>query len=79
MVRTFADEVVAPQAYEADRTKTLSMEVVRGMGELGLFGLPFPEEAGGQGGMFTGAAAIAPGEHAHVHNIISLSLVGGKS
>ena len=49
MVRTFADEVVAPQAYEADRTKTLSMDVVRGMGELGLFGLPFPEEVGGQG------------------------------
>ncbi|WP_279070820.1 acyl-CoA dehydrogenase family protein [Microbacterium lacticum] len=50
MVRTFADEVVAPQAYEADRTKALSMDVVRGMGELGLFGLPFPEEVGGQGG-----------------------------
>lgn len=50
MVRAFADEEVAPQAYEADRTKTLSMEVVRGMGELGLFGLPFPEEVGGQGG-----------------------------
>lgn len=50
MVRMFADEVVAPQAYEADRTKTLSMDVVRGMGELGLFGLPFPEEVGGQGG-----------------------------
>ncbi|WP_454115135.1 acyl-CoA dehydrogenase family protein [Microbacterium lacticum] len=50
MVRTFADEVVAPQAYEADRTKTLSMDVVRGIGELGLFGLPFPEELGGQGG-----------------------------
>ncbi|WP_454141431.1 acyl-CoA dehydrogenase family protein [Microbacterium lacticum] len=49
MVCTFADEVVAPQAYEADRTKTLSMDVVRGMGELGLFGLPFPEEVGGQG------------------------------
>ena len=50
MVRTFADEVVAPQAYEAGRAKTLSMDVVRGMGELGLFGLPFPEEVGGQGG-----------------------------
>lgn len=50
MVRAFADEEVAPQAYEADRTKTLSMDVVRGMGELGLFGLPFPEEVGGQGG-----------------------------
>ena len=50
MVRAFADEQVAPQAYEADRTKTLSMDIVRGMGDLGLFGLPFPEEVGGQGG-----------------------------
>ena len=50
MVRTFADEVVAPRAYEADRTKTLPLDVVAQMGELGLFGLPFPEEVGGQGG-----------------------------
>ena len=50
MVRDFADERVAPQAYEADRTKTLPLDVVTGMGELGLFGLPFPEEVGGQGG-----------------------------
>ncbi len=50
MVRDFADSVVAPQEYEADRTHTLSMDVVSQMGELGLFGLPFPEDVGGQGG-----------------------------
>lgn len=50
MVRSFADEVVAPVSYEADRTKTLPMDVVAQMGDLGLFGLPFPEEVGGQGG-----------------------------
>src|SRR5829696_7419013 len=50
MVREFADEVVAPRSYEADRTKTLPLDVVAQMGELGLFGLPFPEEFGGQGG-----------------------------
>lgn len=50
MVRDFADTVVAPQSYEADRTKTLSMSVVAQMGELGLFGLPFDEAYGGQGG-----------------------------
>ena len=50
MVREFADEVVAPQAYEADRTHTLNLDVVRQMGEMGLFGLPFAEEYGGQGG-----------------------------
>ena len=50
LVREFADEVVAPKSYEADRTKTLPLDVVAQMGELGLFGLPFPEEFGGQGG-----------------------------
>ena len=53
LVRAFADEVVAPRAYEADRTKTLPMDVVAQLGDLGLFGLPFPEEVGGQGGDYT--------------------------
>ena len=50
LVREFAEDVVAPQSYEADRTRTLSMDVVAQMGELGLLGLPFPEDVGGQGG-----------------------------
>lgn len=50
LVRDFADTVVAPRSYEADRTHTLPLDVVAQMGELGLFGLPFPEDVGGQGG-----------------------------
>jgi alkylation response protein AidB-like acyl-CoA dehydrogenase len=50
MVREFAEEVVAPRSYDADRTHTLPLDLVAQMGELGLFGLPFPEEYGGQGG-----------------------------
>ena len=46
----FADEVIAPISYEADREHRLPMDVVAQMGQLGLFGLPFPEEYGGQGG-----------------------------
>ena len=48
----FADEVVAPAAEELDRESRFGYDIVRQMGELGLFGLPFPEEAGGQGGDF---------------------------
>jgi short-chain 2-methylacyl-CoA dehydrogenase len=48
----FADDVVAPVAGELDREQRFGYEVVRRMGELGLFGLPFPEEVGGQGGDF---------------------------
>src|SRR5688572_122602 len=50
MVREFAEEVVAPRSYEADRTHTLPLDIVAQMGDLGLFGLPFPEDVGGQGG-----------------------------
>ncbi len=50
--RDFAREVVAPAAAELDREHRFPTEIVRQMGELGLFGLPFPEEHGGAGGDF---------------------------
>ncbi len=49
-VAAFAREVVAPVAAHHDETKTFPYDVVRQMGEMGLFGLPFPEEYGGMGG-----------------------------
>ncbi len=52
MVKDFADTVVAPRSYEADTKHELPMDIVAQMGELGLFGLPFPEEYGGQGGNY---------------------------
>ena len=50
--REFAREVVAPAAEELDRNHAFGYDVVRQMGELGLFGLPFSEEFGGAGGDF---------------------------
>ncbi len=49
-VEEFAREVVAPVAAHHDETKTFPYDVVRQMGQMGLFGLPFPEEFGGMGG-----------------------------
>jgi butyryl-CoA dehydrogenase len=48
-VRRFAEEVVAPGAAHADEHKELNMTAWEGMRELGLTGLPFPEEWGGAG------------------------------
>lgn len=78
MVREFAEQVVAPQAYEADRTHTLNIDVVRQMGELGLFGLPFPEEHGGQGGDYL-ALGIAIEGLARVDQSIAITLEAGVS
>lgn len=73
MVREFAQDVVAPQAYEADRTHTLNMDVVSEMAELGLFGLPFPEEHGGQGGNYF-ALCLAVEALARVDQSIAITL-----
>ncbi len=51
-VREFARDVIAPRAKELDEQERFPLEIVRQMGELGLFGLPFPERYGGQGGDF---------------------------
>lgn len=48
-VRDFADTVVAPAAYEYDTKRELPYDIIATMGEMGLFGLPFPVEYGGQG------------------------------
>ncbi|MHB1172057.1 MAG: acyl-CoA dehydrogenase family protein [Lacisediminihabitans sp.] len=48
-VRDFADTVVAPAAYEYDTKRSLPYDIIASMGEMGLFGLPFPKEYGGQG------------------------------
>jgi short-chain 2-methylacyl-CoA dehydrogenase len=50
--RDFAREIVAPAAETLDRNHEFGYDIVRQMGELGLFGLPFPEAAGGAGGDF---------------------------
>src|SRR5690606_27177144 len=78
MVREFADTVVAPQSYEADRTHTLSMDVVRQMGELGLFALPFPEDVGGQGGDYM-SLGLAIEALARVDQSIAITLEAGVS
>ncbi|MGO4533978.1 acyl-CoA dehydrogenase family protein [Leifsonia sp. 2MCAF36] len=48
-VRDFADTVVAPAAYEYDTKRSLPYDIIAEMGRMGLFGLPFPVQYGGQG------------------------------
>jgi short-chain 2-methylacyl-CoA dehydrogenase len=49
-VREFAEERIAPVAEELDREHRFPYELVSGVAELGLMGIPFPEEYGGAGG-----------------------------
>src|SRR3954447_15795938 len=49
-VRDFAQGEVAPVAEELDKEKRFPYEIVKRLGDLGLMGIPFPEEHGGGGG-----------------------------
>ena len=50
MVRDFANNEIAPKAEHLDRTGEFPVDTFRKMGELGLLGIPFPEQYGGSGG-----------------------------
>jgi len=76
MVREFADEVIAPRSYEADRAHELPLDLVEQMGELGLFGLPFPEEVGGQGGDYASLCVAIEGI-ARVDQSMAITLEAG--
>lgn len=54
MCRELADEYIAPQVEEAERTGEYPYDIIARMGELGLMGIPFPEEYGGSGGDWVG-------------------------
>lgn len=47
MVRDFVEKEVAPRAEEIDEKDEFPRDIFHRMGELGLLGLPFPEEYGG--------------------------------
>jgi short-chain 2-methylacyl-CoA dehydrogenase len=72
-VRRFAEDVVAPRAEEMDRAEELPMDVVEQMAELGLFGIPFPEEYGGQGADFL-TLVLAIEELARIDSSIAITL-----
>ena len=54
MSRDFADEVIAPRAEEMERTGEYPYDIYAQMAELGMMGLPFPDEYGGSGGDWVG-------------------------
>ena len=76
-VEEFAREVVAPVAAHHDATKTFPYDVVRQMGQMGLFGLPFPEEYGGMGGDYF-ALCLAIEELGRVDQSVAITLEAGR-
>ena len=77
-VRDFARNEVAPVAEELDRTKSFPYGIVAKMGDLGLMGIPFPEEYGG-GGADTLSYALAVEELARVDSSVCITMAAHTS
>ena len=77
-VRDFAEGEVAPVAEALDREKRFPYELVAQMGELGLMGIPFPEEYGGGGGDSLGYA-LAVEELTRVDSSVAITMCAHTS
>jgi alkylation response protein AidB-like acyl-CoA dehydrogenase len=77
-VRDFARNEVAPVAEELDREKRFPYEIVGKLGELGLMGIPFPEEYGGAGGDSL-AYTIAVEELARIDSSVAITMCAHTS
>src|SRR5215475_8336424 len=77
-VAEFAHEVVAPVIAEHYENHTFPYEIIRQMGKLGMFGLPFPTEYGGMGGDYM-ALCVAIEELARVDSSVAITLEAAVS
>ena len=77
-VEAFARDVVAPVIGDFYEREEFPYDIVRQMGAMGLFGLPFPEEYGGMGGDYF-ALCLALEELARVDSSVAITLEAAVS
>jgi short/branched chain acyl-CoA dehydrogenase len=77
-VREFAEQRIAPVAEELDREHRFPYDIVAGLAELGLMGIPIPEEYGGSGGD-TLSYAIAVEELTRVDSSVAITVAAHTS
>jgi alkylation response protein AidB-like acyl-CoA dehydrogenase len=73
LARDFAQQEVKPVAGELDRTKSFPYEIVAKLGELGLMGMPYPEEYGG-GGTDNLSYALAVEELGRIDSSVAITM-----
>lgn len=80
-VRRYAAERIAPHAAAWDRDKTFPREALKGLAEMGLYGVAIPEEWGGAGMDYTALAVaceeISAGDCATATIVSVCNLVSG--
>src|SRR3954468_10552358 len=78
LVRDFADQEVRPVSEELDRDKRFPYQIVKKLGDLGLMGIPYPEEYGG-GGADTLSYALVIEELARVDSSVGITVAAHTS
>jgi short/branched chain acyl-CoA dehydrogenase len=77
-VREFAREQIAPVIAEFYERKAFPYDIIRQMGKMGLFGLPFAEEHGGMGGDYF-TLCLALEELARIDSSVAITLEAAVS
>ena len=77
-VRDFSRSRIAPVAEKLDREKRFPYEIVRELGDLGLMGIPFPDEYGG-GGADTLSYVLAIEELARIDSSVCITVAAHTS
>jgi short/branched chain acyl-CoA dehydrogenase len=78
LARDFANREVKPVAEDLDREHRFPYEIVKQLGELGLMGIPYPEEYGG-GGAGNLAYAVAIEELARIDSSVAITVAAHTS
>jgi short-chain 2-methylacyl-CoA dehydrogenase len=76
VVAAFADDVVAPAAASFNADGRFPVEIVRQMGQMGLFGIPFSSEYGGMDGDYL-TLCLAIEELGRVDQSVGITLEAG--
>ncbi len=77
-IREFAEAEIDPHAGQWDREGAFPVDVIRKLGELGVMGLPFPEEYGGVGAG-TLSTVVALEELARVDSSVAITVAADVS
>jgi short/branched chain acyl-CoA dehydrogenase len=77
-VREFAEDRIAPAAEELDRESRFPYDIVGELAELGLMGIPIPEEYGGAGGDMV-SYALAVEELTRVDSSVAITVAAHTS
>lgn len=78
-VRRFAQKEIAPRAADIERSGEYPYDIIAKMADLGLMGIPFPEDYGGGGGDWVGMHLQIVEGTSEVQRLVIGRILSGKN